>query len=296
MRTEFLDVPASVADDFKKMGNKRSVYKFAHVATQRRNFSRAKKAQLRSSQVFTRCSNLWASLSDTEKANWTAAGAEMGLSGWQLFLKDTGYRLTHGLPGLATPSTLHQTMAGHLHLAGDGGWFTLEQHHPNFYNLYQKVEGTKALFKKIRVQDILSWPVHFELSYKSNLNYFYGLGYGVISFEVFFRGIGGADDRYKSWGIDENTDWKQISEDLDFGVGRIYDYMVQIQFWCVEGDIWFDNLKISFGGHDYAIDPYFENVEGKFARAEAFNIRKPWIHWEQPAGYYSWFWRSEYAG
>lgn len=58
--------------------------------------------------------SLWESLTAEQQSEWDDAGYWAGMSGWDLFVSDTLYRIQNEILGLATPSDYHQYFVGEL--------------------------------------------------------------------------------------------------------------------------------------------------------------------------------------
>ena len=75
-----------------------------------------------------------------EIAAWKAAAAVGRQNYWNLFVQDTAYRLKYGIPGLATPSTLHQYKVGRIEIQAPATRVLLTQYHPIKYYVSEKNE------------------------------------------------------------------------------------------------------------------------------------------------------------
>jgi len=246
-------------------------------------YSRKRKAGLSQRSLLPLISELWSGFSNEEKQNWSDAAACMGLSGWQLFVQDQCARIYNDIPGVATPSLLHQSWVGQLHVESPADQIKIVQIHPHFYWVSKKIKGTKNMYEPVLITEDLGLPLKIGLNYKSelipvstpNLAKFYAR---------FWHSYQG-QDRYTELEIPLNysTDWVHAEATLTELIGYVIRYDVYIHLTGLNGDLYFDNVEIIHSGQNWARDPYCKDIKQGFTRA-FYQIPKHWAAVILPTG------------
>lgn len=203
---------------------------------------------------------LWKGLSDADRSAWSDAAAVSDYSGWQQFVQDTAYRIKFEIPGVATPSTLHQYKVGRIVLAEPADFFRLEQLHPVKYFQMVKVPGTKSQREPEAVIEQLTLPLTIGLSYRTNLT-----SNGPNPYCKFYAKV---IRSYQSLDLEEevgfdiplSSTWDRETATLTDVVGVARWYSLYIELNDVLGTIEFDILQSEHSGSNFARDFRCTNI------------------------------------
>lgn len=266
--------------------------KILRVVDARRRGAVAKKGHLLSREaarnvsqrsLLPECSALWAGLSEPEKEAWSIAGAESGYSGWNLFVQDTSYRLKFGIPGLATPSTLHQYKVGRLEINAPADAAVLAQYHPVKYWKEQKVTGSKGLYEQVPVIEQLVLPLMVGTSYRTNLiatsPEYIARFYAIITSNYQGRDI----ETEVGFDLDLQSGWKRDTATATEVLGTARDYNLWLEFRDVRGWIEWDNVAAIHTGTNWARDFRCNDVNNELTRVN-WQIESSWEETFLPAG------------
>lgn len=216
--------------------------------------SKARKRSISNRSLLPECSQRWGTLSEAEKDDWAAAGDEVNMSGWALFVQDTSYRINVGLPGVAVPSTLHQYKCGRIDIPDTEDHAIIKQEHPRRYWVRRKVEGHKGLYEDEPVDEVLSLPLEIGCSYRSDLTNISGDGYAKIYALVEHHYQG--QKLYADVGFEMQLQagWTRNTATLSQTLGIARSYTLFIELFGVHGWLEFDNLLAFHTGNNFARD------------------------------------------
>jgi len=237
--------------------------------------SRKRKKGITQRSLLPQLSALWAAFSGSEKAAWTAAGAQCGLNGWRLFVQDQCIRIINDIAGVATPSPLHQSWVGFIEIQNPASEARIMQLHPNSYWVSHKVIGKKGMYEPILVTENIAFPIQLKINYSSDLGSVGAGSYAKIYayMKSSYQGV----DRYTTLEIplDLVTDWKSGTATLTSVIGYLIGYVLYIACYNVRGTLFFDNIQLIHSGQNWVRDPYCHNIAQTFTRA-FFQIPDHW--------------------
>ena len=263
----------------------RSADRFVHARLVRKPLllSIKRKKGISQRSLLPQISEIWNSFSDAEKQAWNEAGAVMGLSGFKLFVQDQVARIKQGLPGVATPSLLHQSWVGCIHIEEPADEIKLVQIHPKFYWVSRKVKGKKAMYEPVLITEAVSFPVKIGLNYRSEMEVVSSPNFAkfYIRFWHSYQG----EDKISEFSIplDYLTDWKSAELTIEGVIGYFIRYDLYFHFKGLRGDFYFDNIKVEHTGQNWARDPFCNYVAQTFTRA-FYQIPKHWAPVILPEG------------
>lgn len=228
-------------------------------------------------------SSMWQMLSDEEKTAWADAGAQCGLNGWRLFVKDTTARIQNEISGLATPSLLHQAFVGNLHVESPANEIQIEQLHPQNYYVYRKIAGTKGQYQNVSVIEAFSLPLTISLNYKSDLSVFSSPNFARYIATIWhsYQGVDYLTDFVID--LDYSADWQHAELDVTNVIGQVVGYTLQLWIKGLRGDLFFDNIKSEHNGQNWVRDTFCNNIDQTFTKA-FFQIPKHWVAVNLPDG------------
>lgn len=211
-------------------------------------------------------STLWKSLNSTQQLAWKNIDQRTRKNGWQMFVKDCSARFKADIPGIATPSNLHQGIVGNINLESGAGEYMIGQAHPNTYFVQRRIPGKKSMQEQVEIKENLYLPLTVGLNYKSTLepdgddpqakfgaivsSHYQGLDIQTI-IEINLNGLG-------TWG-NESVNLASVK-----GVAR--SYILLFYFKNVKGNVFFDNVQAIHAGQNWARDPNCEQIEYNYSR------------------------------
>jgi len=226
---------------------------------------------------------LWKTLTAVQKLDWKAAGAVIGMKAYNLFVQDQCARIKNGLAGTATPSFLHQSFVGQLHIEAPATELKIVQYHPDHYFVKQKVPGFKSMYRPVMISELFSLPLTISLNYKSNLT---AQGAGAFAkFYAYIHYLYQGRDLYHTLVIDLDlaSDWKNASATLASVVSRAVHYDLYIHLFNVRGDLYVDNISALHNGVNWCRDPFCRDINQGFTSA-FYQVPKHWTGLTAPAG------------
>jgi len=226
---------------------------------------------------------LWLGLSDGDRADWNSAGAIMHWSGWRLFTQDTAQRIKLSLSGLATPSVLHQSFVGLIHIADPGSAIRIRQDHPQTYYIRHKVRGTKAQYTFTQITEDFTLPIDISINYATDLTSVGGSPF--CRFYARVRSLYQGRDIYTDClcELDLNSDWANATASLSAVLGKPISYTLFLECQDVTGDFYFDCLQANHNSQNWVRDPYCQYVHTSFSSV-FFEVEKDWAAEYLPDG------------
>jgi hypothetical protein len=201
-------------------------------------FPRDKFYTLREITYLFQIAYAWGLFSVDTKNEWNLAANIIGEHNYNLFVQDKSYRIKNGIGGNSTPSIYHQYLVGHLSVANPATGAFIAQ-----YN-------TKRV----------NFPASFEINFKTNL---------VSAGEGSFARLRFIWTRYTSGQNIESTEtielplvsgWDKRKQWITSYSGIRGKWRIELELYNVTGDIWFDNLFVTYSGEIKLNDPYCMDV------------------------------------
>ena len=270
----------------------------SRVSLNRTILSRKRIKGLTARSLLPQIKTVWNFLSPSEQNAWKAAGAEMGLTGYRAFVKDDTLRIKAGLSGVATPSLLHQSKVGNLHIEAPADRLKIVQLHPRSYWVSRPVSGKKGMRELVEVTEDFSLPLRISLNYKTEfvptdsaafLKFFarvWSSYQGVdryteltlnLDFETFAGAVFGACYFGDSDFGDQNTStWDYKEATISSVIGHIVGYDLYIHAHHLQGDMYFDNIKAIHSGQNWLRDTFCNDINQAFTKA-FFQVPKHWV-------------------
>lgn len=259
--------------------------------------SRKRKKGITARSLLPQIASSWALLSDIEKDAWSSAGVVCGLNGWRLFVKDQTLRIINDMSGVAVPSLLHQASVGRLHIEGDAKEIEIVQTHPSSYYVSQKIKGTKSQYAPVKINEAIALPLVLSLNYNADLvsasfdSAYFGIGnFGVLEFgyidnfvnsyaqfylKVWYSYQGVNLTHYEKIDLDFQTAWKSATKTLSTLDTIIVRYDIIFKLYNLQGDLYFDIIKIEHSGQNWCRDSFCDDIDQNFTRA-FYQIPKHW--------------------
>jgi len=234
----------------------------------------------------------WNALSDSVKTDWSNAGAEMNLNGYRLFVADKCARIVNEIGGNATPSLLHQSWIGQLHIEAPATELQIIQLHPKFYYISQKVYGKKGMYQPVQINESFSLPLTISLNYKSDLVSAGPAPSAKFYAEVWSLYQGRDIFTLLEIDLDLQSDWQNAEVIISSVIGQVVSYDLYFHLYDLTGDLFVDNIKATHNGQNWVRDPFCKDINAGFTRA-FYQIPKHWSGVTVPNG--AWY-ESVYIG
>jgi len=248
--------------------------------------SRARKKGVTIRSLLPQIAEIWNGFSAGEKQAWVDAAAEMSWKGYNLFVQDQSLRIKNELPGVATPSLLHQSYVGILQIDAPADELKIIQIHPKFYWISKKVKGTKSQYSPVLVTEDLALPIKISLNYRAELE--------AVSEEHFAKFYARVWHSYQGYDfydeleipLDYIDDWKTADANLTILAGYVVRYDLYIHLKGLRGTLYVDNIKSEHSGQNWVRNFQCSDINQGFTRA-FYQIPKHWAGVVAPDG--SWF-------
>jgi len=248
--------------------------------------SRKKIKGLTARSLLPTIKDLWNGLGTVAQTAWQNAASEMSLTGYRLFVQDQTARIKNSIAGVATPSLLHQSFVGQLHIASPATELKIEQFHPLSYWVSSPVSGKKGMREPVIVTENFALPLKISLNYKSELTSV-GAGSFAKFYAVVWSSYQGLDlQNLLSITIPLSHDWQNLEATLSTVQGYVVGYNLFFHLYNLQGDLYIDNIKAEHSGQNWVRDTFCKDINQGFTRA-FYQIPKHWVPVIIPSG--SWY-------
>lgn len=225
----------------------------------------------------------WNGLGAPGQAAWKAAAAVTSMNGWNLFVQDTAYRIKYGIPGLATPSLLHQYKVGRVEIAAPAQKTILAQYHPNKYWVSKKLRGNTSVREDVAIFEKLQLPLEVGCSFRSNLTAVTGSPKAKFYAIVYSSYQGRTIETQVGFDIPLTTGWTQDTAIITEVIGVVRDYNLWIELDGVRGYFEWDNVVALHTGTNWARDKRCNDVNNELTVVN-YQIEKSWEEQFLPTG------------
>ena len=270
-----LEVPPELLELFHKLVSASDTRRTGSVRKHGYLQSKKKVLGLTTRSLLPQIRDLRDGLSPSEIAAWKAAAAVGRQNYWNLFVQDTAYRLKYGIPGLATPSTLHQYKVGRAQIEAPATRVLLTQYHPVKYYISKKMRGNTTIREDVPVFEHFQLPLKIATSSRANLSVvgaepkarFYAIIYSSYQGRTIETEVGFDFDYVTGWKRDEAVSTEVI------GLARYYQLFIELK--DVQGALEWDNVLSEHTGTNWARDWRCSDVNNELTR-ENYQIEKSW--------------------
>jgi len=248
--------------------------------------SRKKIKGLTARSLLPQIKDLWNGLSTEAQEAWSTAADEMSLTGYRLFVQDTTARLKQGLSGLATPSILHQSWVGQLHIESPATQLKITQLHPRNYWISSPVRGKKGMRELVEITEDFALPLKISLNYKGALSAAGGSPSAKF-YAIVWSSYQGRDIQNElAVNLDLAENWQYAEATLSEVLGYVVGYNLYIYLYDLQGDLYIDNIKAEHSAQNWVRDTYCKDINQAFTRA-FYQVPKHWVGVTIPDG--TWF-------
>ena len=274
-KVSYIDIPAGYEEIYKRALQPGDRFTFSRVRVKDIFLSRSRVKGITQKSMLVELAPVWAAMSAGDKADWEAAGAASGLTGWKQFVVDTAERRKAGHAGYATPSTIYQSEVGRIEIESPATGLTIEQPHPLTYYTYRKVAGTRSQYNPVLVTEAFSFPIEIGISWKTDLATLDSDARARFYLQIFSSYQGRDIETILEIPFGMSDDWQSATASLSSVVGPVQSYAAFIEVYNCTGSLYFDNVAITHTGQNWARDPDCNNVSQSFTKAYA-QIPRHW--------------------
>jgi hypothetical protein len=282
-RVSYVDVPVGDVDAFYSSISAGNRFAYSRLRKKSVLLGEKRKLDLAGRSLLSVVADVWRTFTTEQKAAWSAAAAEMSMTGYRLFVQDQCTRLKAGLTGSATPGLLHQSFVGQLHIEAPANELKIVQYHPDHYFVRQKVPGHKSMYAPVLVQEAMALPITIELNYKAALSASGGDPYA--KFYAYIHYLYQGRDLYHTLvcDLDLVADWKNTFAVLSSIASKAVHYDLFLHLHDVVGDLYIDNVSVVHGGQNWCRDPFCKDINQGFTSA-FYQVPKHWTGLIVPNG------------
>ena len=274
-KVSYISIPAGFEDIYKKALQPGDRFTFSRVRVKDVFLSRTRVKGVTQKSIMVELGPVWQAMSAGDKADWEAAGAASGLTGWKQFVVDTAERRKAGHAGYATPNTLFQSEVGRIEVESPATGLTIEQPHPLTYYVYRKVPGTRSQYNPVLVTESFGFPVEIGISWHTDLTAIDGNARARFYLQIFSSYQGTDIETILEIPFGMSDEWQSATAELSSVVGPVQSYGAFIEVYNARGSLYFDNVSITHNGQNWARDPDCNNVAQAFTKAFA-QIPRHW--------------------
>jgi len=293
-KTQYIDIPDEFKNVYKNSVERRDRFILGVCQGRKRLLSRrARKLLSRASIVnspqegqgslFRFLSPFWQALTPEQKALWTIASPNSSLTNWQLFISDCAVRIKNSLTFPISPSELWQVRTGYIKIEAPATQLVIKQEHPQNYWVAQKIVGQSWKKELVLIEELFTLPMVLAIRYKTNLTATGPTQKARYYAKVLSRYQG--VDVLTEFSIDfiVNTDWLYASVLVSGLRGVIVGYTLFIEVIGYTGELFYDNIRATHSGQNWALDPRCDDISKVYTGA--FAVVPPfWLPVELPDG------------
>lgn len=229
-----ITIPAGLEIIYNRTLKMYDVAVFCNVGKNRRFLCRRTKYNLKQFTKLFSVAYAWNALSQAVKDAWYSAGDASGINGYALYTQDKIYRIMNSLAGSATPSVYHQYKIGHIKIESPANSAKLTEQHITACVL----------------------PADLKISYRSNLTASGGSPSAKIIFKTlrFYSGQNIEEEHEIS--LDLIHAWETKNLNIPVKDGIMGNWSISVELNDVIGDLYFDNLNLTFNATIQNHDPF----------------------------------------
>lgn len=239
-----ITIPAGLEIYYNKTLKMYDFMLFCSIGKNPRFLTRSRYYALKEISYLFRLAQSWSEFSDPQKQSWLDAGDVPGMNGYNLFVQDQSYRIKNLIGGFADPSLYHQYLVGHINLSGSATALIIRQ-----------TKNQKPTF-----------PLTFQFSRKSNLTSAGGNPYAKLILRInrYYGGQNITDENVISIPLISGWATQSLSVPLPLGVPANWELSLELN--DVSGDLWFDNVWVTYNGVINNTDPDCDEVSLSWER------------------------------
>jgi hypothetical protein len=211
---------------------------FCNVGKNPRFYPRDKFHTLKDITYLFQIAYAWSLLSADTKNDWNLAANIIGEHNYNLYVQDRSYRIKNGLGGSTTPSIYHQYLVGHLKVEAPASGALVAQ-----YNTHR-----------------VNFPASFEINFKTNLVTTGGTPSAKLKFTWTRYTQGQNIEVVETIDLPLVSGWDKRKKWVTPQTGIRGKWRIELELIDVTGDIWFDNVFVTYSGEIKLNDPYCFDV------------------------------------
>lgn len=275
-KVSFISVPEGMEKNYFESVKIADAFAFPRVVKNTRFLSRRKKLDLQGRSLLKIIAEYWKVLDNDEKTAWKEAGEVVGLTNWQLFIHDSCARLKYDYDVSPDVSNLHQGYVGWIHIENPDKELKIAQLHPKTYWIQKLQAGHKRFWVPIKITEDFQLPLKLSLSYSADLEIVGENPFAKIYAQVWHSYQGVDIQTELKIDLDLQTGWKNVEQTLSAVIGHVIHYDLYIHLNDLQGDLYFDNIKIEHSAQNWARDSRCNDITKTLPRVW-FLIPQRWV-------------------
>jgi hypothetical protein len=233
-----ITLPAGIEIIYNKTLRMYDISVLCNVGKNPRFFPRSKFYTLKEITYLFQIAYAWNLFTDEVRADWATAAAIIGQHGYNLYVEDKSYRIKHVIGGNSTPSIYHQYLVGHLKVESPASGALVAQYNTTRVN----------------------FPATFELCYKTDLTAAGDNPSAKLKFTWTRYYQGQNIESVEEIILPLSQAWIQDSQSVTQYTGIRGKWRLELELVDVTGDVWFDNVMVTYSGEIKVNDPYCMDV------------------------------------
>lgn len=278
-----LDIPPELLELFRKLLSSTSNRRSGAIRKHGYLPSREQIVKLTTRSLLPQIRDSWNSLTPTQQLAWKNAAAVTSMNGWNLFVQDTAYRIKYAIPGLATPSLIHQYKVGRLEIAAPAQKAILAQFHPNKYYVSKKMRGKTSQREDVAIFEKLQLPLEIGCSFRTNLTAVTGSPKAKFYAIIYSSYQGRTIETQVGFDFPLTSGWTQDTASISEVIGVARDYNLWIELDGVRGYLEWDNVVSQHTATNWARDKRCNDVNNELTTVN-YQIEKSWEEQFLPNG------------
>ena len=239
-----ITIPAGLEIYYNKTLKMYDISLYCNIGKNPRFLSRSRYYKLKEISYLFAIAGSWSEFTDGIRQNWLDAGDVPGMNGYNLFVQDQSHRIKNVIGGFADPSLFHQYLVGHVNLSGS---------------------ATSLIIKQSK-NDKPTFPFNFQLSRKSALTSVGGDPYVklILYLNRYYGGQNLTDEHVID--IPLSSTWATQNYNVPLPLGVPANWEIYLALNDVQGDLWLDNVWVTYDGVINNTDPDCDEVDLSWER------------------------------
>ena len=261
---------------------------FSSVKVRKNIYTKKKIKNLTQKSLLPEISQKWLHMPVGIQNDWYQFYKDFFKNGYSAFVKAYYQRRVYGITSDPEYNQFYLGKVGNCKIEAPSNRLHIKQDHPNYYYVMRKVPKTKSQFNPVRISEFATFPIYFQISFKSDLVPLSSNYHARIYVRVYtdYQGrrlekdfiinlpvrsahdslYGNGEYGVSNYGASSVSEWIKTNMIIDKPLGDFRGYEYHIDLYDVRGDLFLDNLIIRHNGINWARDPHFDNMKTTFTR------------------------------
>lgn len=241
-------------------------YNYSSIRVNRILYSKKQIKGITQHSLLPEIAAAWGQIGADTQNDWKNFYSDFFNNGYKAFCKAYTDMRKFGLTGLPVANPYYLGKVGVLKIEAPANRLHIKQDHPNTYYVMKKIKGTKSQYQPIEIDEFPSFPINFEISYKSDLVSLSANSHARFYIRVYTDYQGRRLETDFVFPINLINPWTRPNMIIEKPLGTFKGYEFHIDLYDVRGTVYFDNLVLFHNGKNWARDPHCSNVRSTFTR------------------------------